>query len=151
MTGADDDQHDLTLFFLGFTQPVLDSLHRLTPTSVNVTASPSTTHVYLGLASFTERTRSEVNKARIIAAIDAKGQDFLLALEWYRVGQEPITENDQKLTALQNYFAFGHKICQYTQLEASALNLMIEEYLKIIPTVDKINGNCNKLILSKLS
>ena len=110
VTGADNDQHDLTLFFLGFTQPVLDNLQRLTPTLVNVTASLSTAQVYLGLASVTESTRSEANKARIIASIDAKGPDFLLDLERYRVGQEPITENDQKLTASQNYFSFGHKI-----------------------------------------
>ena len=42
VTGAEDDQHDLTLLFLGFTQPVLDNLQRLTPTLVNVPASLST-------------------------------------------------------------------------------------------------------------
>ena len=40
MISADDDQHDLTLFFLGFTQLVLASLQRLIPTLVNVYCQP---------------------------------------------------------------------------------------------------------------
>ena len=47
----------------------------------SVTESLSTAHVYLGLASVIERTRSEANKARIVAAIDAKGDEFLRGLE----------------------------------------------------------------------
>ena len=51
MTGAENDQHDLTLYILGFTQPTLVSLQRLIPTLMNVTASLNTAQVYLGLAS----------------------------------------------------------------------------------------------------
>ena len=87
VTGAEENQLDLTLFFLGFSQPTLTSLQRLIPTLVDVTGSLSTAQVYLGLASVTEQTRSEANKVRIVVAVDAKGDDFLLALERYRQGQ----------------------------------------------------------------
>ena len=44
--GAENYQHDLTLFFLGFTQPTLLSLQRLILRIVIVTASLSTAQVY---------------------------------------------------------------------------------------------------------
>ena len=134
VTGAEENQCDLTLFFLGFPQPTLATLQRLIPTLVDVTASLSTAQVFLGVASVTERTRSEANKARVVAKIDAKGDDFLRGLERYRLGADPITEDDQKLTALQKFFALGHQIFQFSLLQIAALNSMINKYFKIIPT-----------------
>ena len=46
VTGAENYQLDLTLFFLGFTQPTLVSLQRLILRIVVVTASLSTAQVY---------------------------------------------------------------------------------------------------------
>ena len=107
--------------------------------------------MFLRVASVTKRTRSEANNVRVVAAIDAKGDDFLRGLERYRFGAGPITEDDQKLTALQNFFAFGHKIFQFSLLKNAALNSMVNEYLRIIPNINKINANSNRLILSKIS
>ena len=67
---------------------------------MGVTASLKTAQVFLGVALVTERTRSEHNKARVLAAIDTKGDEFLRGLERYRLGADPITEDDPKLTAL---------------------------------------------------
>ena len=68
----DNDQHNLSLFFLRFPQALLDNLQRLTPTLVNVSARLSTAQVYLNLASVTERTRSEANKTPLMQ----KGRNF---------------------------------------------------------------------------
>ena len=76
VTGAEENQCDLTLFFLGFPQTTLATLQRLIPTLVDVTASLSIAQVFLRVASVTEWTFSEANKARVVAAIDAKGDDF---------------------------------------------------------------------------
>ena len=70
-----------------------------------------------------------------------EGPEFFLALECYREGQEPITKNDQKLIAIQNFFSFGFKIYQYAHLQVFSLNTMVDKYLKFIPVVNKINNN----------
>ena len=53
--------------------------------------------------------------------------------------------------ALQIFFDFGHTVYQFTFLQTAALNSMSAEYLKILPLINKINDNSNKLILSKIS
>ena len=83
--------------------------------------------------------------------IDARGDDFLRGLERYRLSVDPIVEDDQKLMALLNFFAFGHTVFQFTLLQNAALNTLTVEYLKIIPVINRINDNSNKLILSKIS
>ena len=86
-----------------------------------------------------------------MAAIDARGVDFIRGLECYRLTADPIIEDDQKLMALQNFFAFGHTFFQFSLLQTAALNTLSNEYLKIIPVINRINDNSNKLILSKIS
>ena len=79
-----------------------------------MSTSLSHAQIFLGLASASKRTRSEANKAGVMAAINARGDEFLHGLERYRLVADPITEDDQKLMALQNFFAFGHKIFQFS-------------------------------------
>ena len=90
----ENDEHDLTLFFLWFSQAVLDALQRLTPELPIVNADLSTAHIYLNLAVITKRTRSEANKTRIVDVINVKGVDFLAALQRYRVGPQVIVSDD---------------------------------------------------------
>ena len=132
MTGVPEKEHDLSLFFLAFQPPTIAAVQRLVPTLVDVSTSLINAQTFLGLASASERMRSEVNKARVVAAIDARGEEFLRGLERYRLTADPITEDDQKLMALQNFFAFGHTIFQFSLLQTAALNTMTVEYLKII-------------------
>ena len=86
-----------------------------------------------------------------MAAIDARGDDFLRGLERYRLSADPNVEDDQKLMALLNFFAFGHTVFQFTLLQNAALNTLAVEYLKIIPVINRISDNSNRLILSKIS
>ena len=72
-------------------------------------------------------------------------------MERYRLTPAPIVNDAQKLMALQNFFAFGHTIYQFTLLQTAALNSMSSEYLKILPLINRINDNSNKLILSKIT
>ena len=118
---------------------------------MDVSASLSDAQTFLRLASASERTRSEANKTQVVAAIDARGGDFIRGLERYRLTPDPIISDDQKLTALQNFFTFGHAIYQFTLLQTAALNSMSTEYLKILPFINRINDNSNKLILSKIT
>ena len=87
----------------------------------------------------------------MVAAINERGGDFLRGLERYRTSAGPIVEDDDKLMALLNFFSFGHTVFQYTLLHTAALNNVTAEYLKIIPVINQINDNSNKLILSKIS
>ena len=102
-------------------------------------------------SSASERTRSEANKTRVIAAVNALGDNFVRGLERYKITPERLESDDQKITALQNFFDFGQKIYQFSFLQTAALNTMCEEYLKILPLVNKIDDFSNKLILSKIS
>ena len=76
---------------------------------MDVSANLSNAQIFLGLASASERTCSEANKTRVIAAVNARGDGFLRGLERYRTTPERLESNDQKITALQNYFDFGQK------------------------------------------
>ena len=149
VTGVAEDQ--LFLLFLAFQPLIIATLQRLVPTLVDVSASLSDAQTFLRLASISERTHSEANKTRVVAAIDARGVDFIRGLEHYRLTADPIVNDDQKLMALQNFFAFGHTIFQFTLFQTAALNSMSSEYLKIIPLINRINDNSDKLVLSKIS
>ena len=85
VTGVAEAEHDLSLLFLVFQPPTIAALQRLVPTLVDVSASLVNAQTFLGLASASERTRSEANKTRVIAAIDAQGGDFIRGLERYRL------------------------------------------------------------------
>ena len=65
VTGIDEGQHDLSLFFLTFQPAALAALQRLVPTLVDVTPTLIYAQTFLGLASASERTRSEATKARV--------------------------------------------------------------------------------------
>ena len=151
VTGIAEGQHDLSLFFLTFQPAAIAALQRLVPALVDVSPTLINAQTFLGLASASERTRSEATKARVVAAIDARGDDFLPGLERYRLSVDPIVEDDEKLMALLNFFSFGHTVFQFTLLQTAALNNLTAEYLKIIPVINRINDNSNKLILSKIS
>ena len=116
VTGIAEGQHDLSLFFLTFQPAALAALQRLVPALVDVSPTLIYAQTFLGLASASERTRSEATKARVVAAIDARGDDFLRGLERYRLSVDPIVEDDQKLMALLNFFSFGHTVFQFTLL-----------------------------------
>ena len=81
VTGIEEGQHDLSLFFLAFQPPTLASLQRLVPTLVDVSPSVIYAETFLGLSSASNRTRSEVNKAHVVAAIDFFRQVSSPALE----------------------------------------------------------------------
>ena len=151
VTGIPEDDHDLSLFFLTFQPALIAELRRLVPALVNVSPTLIYAQTFLGLAAAPERTRSEATKARVVAAINERGDDFLRGLERYRLSADPIVEDDDKLMALLNFFSFGHTVFQYTLLQTAALNNLTAEYLKIIPIINRINDNSNKLILSKIS
>ena len=147
ITGIDEKQHDLNLNFLALRPQSITALQRLLPELADVSANLSNAKTILGLASTSERTRSEANKTRVIAAVNARGDGFLRGLERYRTTPERLESDDQKITALQNYFEFGQKIYQFSFLQTAASNTMCEEYLKILPLVNKIDDYSNKLIL----
>ena len=151
VTGVDDEEHDLTLNFLALRPPSVAALQRLVPEIADVSANLSNAQNFLGLDSASKQTRSEANKTRVIAAVNARGDEFLRGLERYRTTPERLESDDQKITALQNYFDFGQKIYQFSFLQTAALNTMCEEYLKILLLVNRIDDHTNKLILSKIS
>ena len=97
VTGVVEGEHDLSLLFLAFQPPTIAALQHLLLTLVDVSASLSDDQTFLRLASASERTRSEANKTRVVAAIDARGVDFIRGLERYRLTADLIVEDDQKL------------------------------------------------------
>ena len=103
VTGIAEDDHDLSLFFLTFQPALIAELQRLVPALVNVTPSLIYAQTFLGLAAAPERTRSEATKARVVAAINERGGDFLRGLERYRLSADPIVKDDEKLMALLNF------------------------------------------------
>ena len=109
-----------------------------------MSTSLSHAQIFLGLASASERTRSEANKTRVVAAIDAHGDNFFRGLERYRTTPDRLESDDQKIMALQNFFDFGHTVYQFSFLQTAALNSMSVEYLKNLPLINKINDNSNK-------
>ena len=76
VTGIDEGQRDLSLFFLAFQSPTLTALQRLVLTLVDVSPMLIYAQTFLGLASASERTRSKATKARVVATNDARGDDF---------------------------------------------------------------------------
>ena len=60
-------------------------------------------------------------------------------------------EDDDKLMALLNFFSFGHQVFQHSVLQTAALLSMTNEYLRVIPAINRITDNSNKLIMSKIS
>ena len=80
VTGV-DEEHDLTFNFLALRSPSVAALQRLVPEIADVSANLSNAQIFLGLASASERTRSEANKTRVIAAVDASGENFLRGIE----------------------------------------------------------------------
>ena len=96
VTGAEDDEHDLTLNFLALRPPSVASLQRLVPEIADVSANLSHAQIFLGLASASERTSSEANKSRVIAAINARGDNFFRGLERYRTTSERLESDDKK-------------------------------------------------------
>ena len=87
----------------------------------------------------------------VVYAINGRGDPFLRGLERYRSTANRIENDDQKITALLNYFDFGKQIYQFDFLKTASLNSMCDEYLRILPLINKIDDFSNKLILSKIS
>ena len=87
----------------------------------------------------------------MVNAINGRGESFLRGLERYRTTADRIENNDQKITALLNYFDFGKQIYQFDFLKTASLNSMCDEYLRALPLINKIDDFSNKLILSKIS
>ena len=136
VTGIPADDHDLTLFFLTFQPGLIADLQRLVPALANVTPDLIYAQIFLGLAAAQDRTRSEAQRARVIAAINNRDADFLRGLERYRTSAGPLVEDDDKLMALLNFFSFGHQVFQHTVLQTAALNSVTDEYLRIIPVIN---------------
>ena len=95
--------------------------------------------------------RSEANKNRIINGIQAKGDDFLAALQRHRIGQAQITTDNKNLQAVQNFFDYGYKVCQYVHFRCTAINKMVLDYIHLVPTINQIEDFSIKLVLSKIS
>ena len=73
VTGVDDEEHDLNFYFLALRPPSVAALQRLVPEIADVSANLSNTQIFLGLASASERTRSEANKTNF--SEDVKGTE----------------------------------------------------------------------------
>ena len=151
ITGIDEGQEDLNLNFLTLRQQSIAALQRLLPELVEVSADLVNAQTILGLASTVERTRSEANKTRVVNAINGRGEPFLRGLERYRTTADRVETDDQKITALLNYFDFGTQIYQFDFLKTASLNSMCTEYLRTLPLINKIDDFSNKLIFSKIS
>ena len=80
VTGVAENEHDLSLLFLAFQPPPIAALQRQVPTLVDISALLTNAQTFLGQASASERTHSEANKTRVVAAIDARSVDFMRGL-----------------------------------------------------------------------
>ena len=63
VTGVQEGQHDLSLFFLAFQPPTLAALQRLVPTLVDVSPSLINAQTFLGMASASEWTQRPIKPA----------------------------------------------------------------------------------------
>ena len=151
VVGAEQNQEDLRLYFLSLRPENITTLQQLLPELTDISPNLMNAQTILGIASEVERTRSEANRARVIAAINAKGEGFLHGLERYRLGAAPIQSDNQKMDAILNFFAYGKQICQHDLLRTSALNVICNEYLRALPLINGLDDTSNKLILSKIS
>jgi len=107
--------------------------------------------IFLGLVAAQDRTISEAQRARVITAINNQDADFLRGLERYRTSAGPLLEDDDKLGALLYFFSFGHQVFQHSVLQIAALLSMTNEYLRVIPAINKITDNNNKFFMSTIS
>ena len=86
VTGIEQGQEDLRLYFLALRPENITTLQQLLPELTDISPDLMNAQTILSIASEVERTRSEANRARVIAAINAKGEGFLRGLERYRLG-----------------------------------------------------------------
>ena len=107
ITGINEGQEDLKLNFLVLRPESIAALQQLLPELVEIAPDLVNAQTILGLASEVERTRSEANKTRVVNAINGRGERFLRGLERYRTTADRVETDDQKITALLNYFDFG--------------------------------------------
>ena len=98
ITGIELEQHDLNLNFLVLRPQSIIELQRLLPELVNVSANLSTAQTILGIASTSERTRSEANKTQVIAAQSypsrrnwriVRKRRYRAKLEWKKLSRFP--------------------------------------------------------------
>ena len=82
---AEENDHDLQLFFLDFAPPILADLHRHIPALATMEKSLAHGSLVLGLAAATGSTRSAAQQQRVVDAISGKGPEFLRALGRYRI------------------------------------------------------------------
>ena len=80
---AEENAHDLQLFFLDFAPPTLADLHRHIPALATMEKSLAHGSLVLGLAAATGSTRSAAQQQRVVDAISGKGPEFLRALGRY--------------------------------------------------------------------
>ena len=104
VTGAEQGQEDLRLYFLALRPENITTLQQLLPELTDISPNLMNAQTILSIASEVERTRSEANRARVIAAINAKGEGFLRGLERYRLGVARIESDNQKMDAILNFF-----------------------------------------------
>ena len=83
----------------------------------------------------------------MIAAINNRDPDFLRGLERYRTSEGPLLEDNDKLEALLNFFTYGRQVFQHCVLQTGALLRMTNEYLRVIPAINRITDNSSKLIM----
>ena len=121
VTGIDEGQEDLKLNFLVLRPDSIAALQQLLPELVEIAPDLVNAQTILGLASEVERTRSETNKVRVVNAINGRGEPFLRGLERYRTTAHRVKTDDQKITALLNYFDFGKQIYQFDFLRTASL------------------------------
>ena len=110
VTGINEGQQDLKLNFLVLRPDSIAALQQLLPELVEIAPDLVNAQTILGLASEVERARSETNKVRVVNAINGRGERFLRGLERYRTTADRVETDDQKITALLNYFDFGKQI-----------------------------------------
>ena len=113
--GIEQGQEDLRLYFLALRPENITTLQQLLPELTDISPDLMNAQIILSLASEVERTRSEANRTRVIAAIDAKGEGFLRGLERYRLGAARIESDNQKMDAILNFSItvnrFSYMIC----------------------------------------
>ena len=110
VTGIQQGQEDLRLYFLALRPENITTLQQLLPELTDISPDLMNAQTILSLASEVERTRSEANRARVIAAINAKSEGFLRGLERYRLGAARIESDNQKMDAILNFFYYGKQI-----------------------------------------
>ena len=110
VTGIDEGQKDLRFNFLVLRPDSIAAFQQLLPELVEIAPDLVNAQTILSLALEVEKTRSETNKVRVVNAINGSGDQFLRGLERYRTTADRVETDDQKITALLNYFDFGKQI-----------------------------------------